>query len=37
MAFVRKIKKGDAVYLALVENKRIEGKVRQRVIKYLGK
>lgn len=37
MAFVRKIKKGDAVYLALVENRRIEGRVRQRVIKYLGK
>lgn len=37
MAFVRKIKKGNAVYLALVENKRIEGKVRQKVIKYLGK
>ena len=37
MAFVRKIKKGDAVYLALVENKRIGGKVRQKVIKYLGR
>lgn len=37
MAFVRKIKKGDAVYLALVENKRVEGKVVQKVIKYLGR
>lgn len=37
MTFVRKIRKGNAVYLALVENKRVEGKVRQKVIKYLGK
>lgn len=37
MTFVRKIKKGNAVYLALVENKRIKGKVKQKVIKYLGK
>ncbi len=37
MAFIRKIKKGNNVYLALVENKRLEGKVVQRVIKYIGK
>jgi len=37
MAFIRKIKKGNSVYLALVENYREGGKVRQRTLKYLGK
>lgn len=37
MAFIRKIKKGDAVYLAKVESYRKEGKVKQRVIEYIGK
>jgi hypothetical protein len=37
MAFVRKIKKGDAVYLAKVESYREDGKVKQRVIEYIGK
>lgn len=37
MAFVRKIKKKSGVYLAEVETYREQGKVRQRVIKYLGK
>jgi transposase len=37
MAFIRKIKKGDAVYLAKVESYREDGKVKQRVIEYVGK
>ncbi len=37
MSFVRKIKKGPHVYLALVENKRVEGRVVQKVIRYIGK
>ena len=37
MAFIRKIKKKDAVYLAEVESYREDGKVKQRVIRYLGK
>jgi hypothetical protein len=36
MAFVRAIKKKYGTYYALVENKRINGKVVQKVIKYLG-
>ena len=37
MAFIRKIKKGEKTYLAEVENVRIEGKVVQRHIRYIGK
>jgi len=37
MSFIRKIKKGGSVYLAEVESKRIEGKVVQRHIRYIGK
>jgi transposase len=37
MSFVRRIKKGDAVYLAEVENRRVDGKVVQRHIRYIGK
>lgn len=37
MAFIRKIKKGDSVYLAKVESYRDGEKVRQRVIEYIGK
>jgi transposase len=37
MAFIRKIRKGDAVYLAKVESYREGGKVRQRLIEYIGK
>lgn len=37
MAFIRKIKKGDSVYLAKVESYRENGKVKQRVIEYVGK
>lgn len=37
MAFIRKIKKGNAIYLAKVESYREEGKVKQRVIEYVGK
>ena len=37
MAFIRRIKKGESVYLAEVENRREGGKVRQRVLRYVGK
>jgi len=38
MSFIRKIKKGNSVYLAEVENRRNEdGKVVQKHIRYLGK
>jgi hypothetical protein len=37
MTFVRKIKKKSGIYLAEVETYREGGKVRQKVIKYLGK
>lgn len=36
MAFVRRIKRNGRIYEALVENKRIDGKVVQRHIRYLG-
>ena len=37
MAFIRRIKKGNSTYLAKVESYRIDGKVKQRVIEYIGK
>ena len=37
MSFIRKIKRGDAVYLAEVENVRVDGKVVQRHLRYVGK
>lgn len=37
MAFIRKIKKGNSIYLARVESYRKDGKVKQRVIEYIGK
>ena len=37
MVFIRKIKKKSGTYLAEVERYRDKWKVRQRVIKYLGK
>ena len=37
MSFIRKFKKGGKVYLAEVENRRINGKVTQRFIRYVGK
>ena len=37
MAFIREIKKGDAIYLAKVESYREDGKVKQRVLEYIGK
>lgn len=37
MAFIRKIKKGNSIYLAKVESYREDGKVKQRVIEYVGK
>lgn len=36
MSFIRKIKKGNYTYLAEVENKRINGKVVQKHIRYVG-
>jgi hypothetical protein len=37
MSFIRKIRKGDRTYLAEVESHRVEGKVVQRFIRYVGK
>ena len=37
MSFIRRIKKGNNVYLAKVESFREDGKVKQRVIEYIGK
>jgi transposase len=37
MSFIRKIKKGKYTYLAEVEGKRINGKVVQKHIRYVGK
>lgn len=37
MAFIRRIKKGEAIYLAKVESYREDGKVKQRVLEYVGK
>jgi len=37
MSFVRKIKKGDKIYLEEVETCRVAGKVVQRFIRYVGK
>jgi hypothetical protein len=36
MAFIRKIKKKSSTYLAEVETYRENGKVKQRVLKYIG-
>ena len=37
MSFIRKIRRGNVTYLAEVENKRINGKVIQKHIRYVGK
>jgi transposase len=37
MSFIRKIKKGNKVYLAEVENVRINGKTVQKHLRYVGK
>lgn len=37
MAFIRKIKKGNRIYLAKVKSYRENGKVKQKVIEYIGK
>jgi transposase len=37
MSYIRKYKKGTRIYLAEVESKRIDGKVVQRFIRYVGK
>ena len=36
MSFIRKIKKGNRIYLAKVESYRQDGKVKQRVLEYIG-
>src|SRR5437762_10386868 len=37
MSFIRKYRKGNKVYLAEVESRRIKGKVVQRFLRYVGK
>jgi transposase len=37
MSYIRKYKKGGRTYLAEVESKRVDGKVVQRFIRYVGK
>jgi hypothetical protein len=37
VAYVRKKKIGDVYYFYLVEGSRVDGKVRQHVVAYLGK
>lgn len=37
MSFIRRIKKKSGIYLAEVESKRENGKIRQHVIRYIGK
>ncbi|MCL4380673.1 MAG: hypothetical protein M1331_03640 [Candidatus Marsarchaeota archaeon] len=37
MSFIRRIKKKSGVYLAEVVSKRENGKIRQHVIRYIGK
>ena len=37
MSFVRRIKRGNSIYLAEVENVRVDGKVIQKHIRYVGK
>lgn len=37
MSFIRKFKKGEKTYLAEVENQRVNGKVIQHFIRYVGK
>jgi transposase len=37
MSFIRKIRRGNQIYLAEVENARIAGKVVQRHLRYVGK
>jgi transposase len=37
MSFIRKIKKGEQIYLAEVENCRVDGKVVQKHLRYIGR
>jgi len=37
MSYIRKYRKGNKVYLAEVESRRIKGKVVQRFLRYVGK
>ena len=36
MSFIREIRRGNRIYLSEVESKRINGKVVQRHIRYIG-
>lgn len=36
MAFIRKHKRNGRIYLAEVENKRVDGKIRQKFLRYVG-
>jgi hypothetical protein len=36
MSFIRKIKRGNKIYLAEVENKWVDGKSIQKHIRYIG-
>lgn len=36
VSFIRKIKRNGRIYLAEVENKRVDGRVKQSLIRYLG-
>lgn len=37
MSFIRKVKVGEKVYLSEVENTRINGKVKQKFLRYIGR
>lgn len=37
MSFIKKIRRGDKTYLAEVESKRVNGKVVQKYLRYIGK
>jgi len=37
MSFIRKVKVGEKIYLSEVENTRINGKVKQKFIRYIGR
>ncbi len=37
MSFIRRIKSGSGIYRARVENRRVDGKVKQTVVEWMGK
>src|SRR3954447_16540807 len=37
MAYIREVKRGNAIYLVKVQSVREEGKVKQEVLEYIGK